>query len=84
MAKLGDAITIELDIDELTLGQVEFLCDYSGLELEEVIVAFQNDLLPLKLIIATIALTAKGGDKKAGLKYARSLKMSQLLDSDEE
>lgn len=78
MTDTVDALT--LDINTLTLGQVEFLCDYAEIDIDVLQASFTEQQMPLKLIIATIALAHRPNDLKAGLKYARGLKLADIQD----
>lgn len=74
----NEAVELSLDIAELTLGQVEFLCDYSGLDIDGIQVCFEKQQLTLKLMIASIALAHSQDDPAAGLEYARTVKIGEL------
>lgn len=71
---------IKFDVDQLTLGQVEFLEDFTGLELEAILKYAQgNNTIPFRLLMAIVAIGHSAEDPAgAGLQHARKLKLKDV------
>jgi hypothetical protein len=73
-------VKIDFNVDGLTLGQIEFLEDFSHLTIEEIMAyAEGKPNIPFRLTMAMIAITASPDDPAGnGLMKARQYKVSDL------
>ncbi len=71
-----------IDVDNLTLGQTEFITDYSGLSLNELQVRFETLAFDTKDLIAIMCVASNPEDPEAALPEVRAIKLVELADID--
>jgi len=74
-------MNITIDVENLTLGQVEFLEDYSKLQLDEIMAYTEQQhkgSIPFRLLMALIAIGENPEDPVAGLEAARPIKLKDV------
>ena len=70
---------IKVNLDELTYGQAEFLEEYAGLGVDEMLAAVQSGEVTVKMAVGLLAMQLSPHDPEAGLAEARSLKIAETL-----
>lgn len=83
MSRTGDKpIELTLNPDDLTLGQVEFLGDYTGLTVDELADKLTSGSFTPKELVAVVAIIVAPDDPAGeGLRQARQTKVSSLSGS---
>lgn len=69
---------IEFNADELTLGQAEFLCGYTGRTIESLQQALTSGDLSIRDLVAILALTRNPGNPQAAVPEIRAMKVSDI------
>lgn len=71
---------IKFDVDNLTLGQVEFLEDFTGLELDAILAYTDGKRIPpFRLTMAMIAIgVSPENPAEVGLAEARKMKVKDV------
>jgi hypothetical protein len=63
---------IRFNVDDLTLGQAEFLCEYTGRTVASVAEAFTSGNRTIRDLIAVLALTLNPDNPQAALPEVRA------------
>lgn len=71
-----------LDADNLTLGQTEFITDYSGLSIHELYARFKAEQFDARDLIAIMCVARSPEDPEAALPEVRAIKITDLGDID--
>jgi hypothetical protein len=69
---------VTFNVDELTLGQAEFLCDYTGRSIESLQEACTSGDLGIRDLVAILALTRNPADPQAAVAEIRAMKVSDI------
>jgi hypothetical protein len=69
---------IKLNIDELTMGQAEFLEEHTGMELTELIARIQSGAITVKMTVALLAMQVNPENPAAGLDEVRQMKIAEV------
>lgn len=74
---------VKFDLDNITLGQLEFLTDYTGRTSDELLEAFANREIYGRDIIAILAIGKNPADPAAAVEDVRNLAVADVqLDFD--
>jgi hypothetical protein len=68
---------ITLNFEQLTLGQAEFLCDYTGRTIDQLEEAITGGLTA-RDVVAIVAVSRQPDNPQAAVERVRSLKVSDL------
>ncbi len=68
----------KVNIEDLTLGQAEFIESYTGLSPEALLKQVENERLDTKGLIALLAVSLNPNDPRSALEEARNTKISEV------
>ena len=69
---------MEFKIDEVTVGQAEFICEYTGRSLAEFADILESTNLTGRDIVAVLAVIENPEDPEAALPAVRKIKVSDI------
>jgi hypothetical protein len=70
---------VEFNVDKLTLGQAEFLCDYTGRSIDDLQAALTSGDLGVRDLVGILALSRNPADPQAAVAEIRLMKVSDIV-----
>ncbi len=69
-----------IDMDNLTMGHLEWLCEFAESTLNEIQVGFETSTFTMKQLMGLMALADSPDDPQAGLEVVRKIPITQFGD----